>query len=77
VSDLAICRAVADSPFPCASTGEVGQALGLSDRAARERLVDLEQRGILASRLIGGSRAWWLTDVGEAFINKREDADEL
>jgi predicted ArsR family transcriptional regulator len=77
VSDLAICRAVADSPFPCVATGEAGQALGLSDRAARERLADLERRGILASRLIGGSRAWWLTDVGLAFVDKREDADEL
>lgn len=45
-----------------ASTREVAEAVGVTIQGADYRLRQLEEEGLVASKLIGNSRAWWIAE---------------
>ena len=50
---------------PAVGTSEIAEQLGVSRQAVDNRLREMETNGLVLSRKIGRSRAWWLSDRGE------------
>jgi predicted transcriptional regulator len=63
VSDIQILAAVLASPDPVATSGEVGEQVGITRQGAHTRLQDLEDQALVES-VKKGTRLWWLTDAG-------------
>jgi predicted ArsR family transcriptional regulator len=73
VSDERFLQVLSDSTLPVFSTTEVAEAVGFStNKGAYNRLLDLQKRGLVASKMIGRTRAWWLTDAGRAHLEKAD-----
>ena len=48
---------------PVVTAKEVGEALGYSAEAARQKLLELRDQGLVARRQVGaGAVVWWLVD---------------
>lgn len=50
---------------PVLSTAEVAEIVDFSQAGILSRLRSLEKKGWLASKKIGNSNAWWLTESGK------------
>ena len=73
VTDERFLELLSDSTVPVFSTAEIADAVGFStQRGAYSRLIDLQKRGLVASKKVGRGRAWWLTDAGRCRL---EEAD--
>lgn len=68
-TDMEVLEALADVDEPVASTRDIADALDYTLAATRVRLQALEHRGMVGSKLIGQSRAWWLTDLGRECLD--------
>ncbi|WP_331233812.1 FaeA/PapI family transcriptional regulator [Natronorarus salvus] len=52
-----------ESDSPIATAKEVGETLGCSAEAARQKLLELRDQGLVARRQVGaGAVVWWLID---------------
>lgn len=71
-SDREILAIFAKSEDPVLSTGEISVVLSYSQPGTYRRLQKLEEEGLLRSKMIGDSKAWWLTEDGQRFL---EDTD--
>lgn len=69
VSDDEILREFALDRAPFMHPTELAETLDMSRQGVYERLKDLEEKGLLASKKTGGARNWWLTDKGRAYIS--------
>lgn len=65
VTQGAVVDVLRDAETPVVTAKEVGEALGCSSEAARQKLLALLDEGMVARRKVGaGAVVWWLT--GEA-----------
>lgn len=71
VSDLEILEAAVLTPGPAVSTTELGDLLGMSQQGIYNRLIQLQEDGLLESKVAGGTRLWWVTFSGEEFVARR------
>jgi CTP-dependent riboflavin kinase len=69
-TDREILSIFADSDEPVLSTTEVADTLSYSQGGTYKRLQQLGEEGLLRSKMIGDSKAWWLTEDGQDFLNK-------
>lgn len=62
VTQGAIVDVLQDAETPVVTAKEVGEALGCSSEAARQKLLALLDQGMVARRKVGASAVvWWLT----------------
>ena len=73
-TDREILSIFADSDEPVLSTTEVADTLSYSQGGTYKRLQKLGEERLLCSKMIGDSKAWWLTEDGQRFL-KETDAD--
>lgn len=60
-----VVRAVRESPSPVVTATEVGEELGCTAEAARQKLLALRDQGVVTRRTVGaGAVVWWI-DVEE------------
>jgi CTP-dependent riboflavin kinase len=71
-TDREILSIFANSDEPVLSTTEIADTLSYSQGGTYKRLQQLGEEGLLRSKMIGDSKAWWLTDSGQRFL---EDTD--
>jgi repressor of nif and glnA expression len=69
VSDEEILRVFAESADPVLSAKEASDHLPIGKQGTYQRLRELDEAGLLASKKIGPSRAWWLTEKGKLHLN--------
>lgn len=67
VQDEHIVEVFVDSNRPYLSRKQVQGEIGLSGQGTRDRLNDLEERGVLASEPAGGGRIYWLATEKSAW----------
>lgn len=67
VQDSHIVRVFLESDRPFLSRRRVEGEIGLSSQGTRDRLTDLEERGILESEAAGGGRIYWIRDETSAW----------
>lgn len=65
VNDHEIIQAIMDVDEPVASTRDIASRIDLSNVQIRERLNKLEEKGILQSKPVGNSSAWWVANLQE------------
>lgn len=60
----AVIGVLRESDSPVVTAKEVGETLGYSAEAARQKLLELRDQGIVARRRVGaGAVVWWRIDV--------------
>lgn len=58
-----VLRVLEESPAPFVTAKEVGEQLDCTAEAARQKLIHLQDRGIVTRRKVGaGAVVWWRTD---------------
>ena len=63
--DEEILRAMALSPDPIATTAELAEIIDYSPDGIRNRLEDLEEKGLIESKDVGArATVWWITRAG-------------
>lgn len=67
VQDSHIVRVFLDSDRPYLTRKQVENEIGLSSQETRDRLLDLEERGLLRSEAAGGGRIYWIDDEKSAW----------
>lgn len=72
-SDREILSIFFDADDQFLSTAEVSEELSYSSTGTFKRLQLLEEEGLLDSKKIGQSMAWWLTDDGRNWISSSTD----
>ncbi|WP_222913929.1 FaeA/PapI family transcriptional regulator [Natrinema sp. SYSU A 869] len=67
------------SPDPIVTAKEVGEALGRTSEAARQKLLKLQDEGIVARRKVGaGAVVWWIVDADrEGPVDEFDPSDPL
>lgn len=68
VPDRVILRVFEEHSDLILSTREVAERLPISRRGTHPRLLELEDRGLLDSKKVGRSKAYWLTDAGREYL---------
>jgi len=68
VKDYEIVQAIMDVDEPVASTTDIATRIDLSNVQIRERLDKLQQEGVLQSKPIGNSSAWWVANLQESGV---------
>jgi predicted ArsR family transcriptional regulator len=68
VQDCEIVQAIIDVDEPVASTTDIANRIDLSNVQIRERLDKLQQEGVLRSKPIGNSSAWWVANLQETGV---------
>lgn len=69
-----VVRAVRESPSPVVTAPEIGDELGCTAEAARQKLTTLYDRGIVTRRTVGaGAVVWWIDTEDPAL----EDSFEI
>lgn len=67
VQDAHIVQVFFDADRPYLSRKQVQGEIGLSSQGTRDRLLDLEERGVLASDAAGGGRIYWISNEKSAW----------
>lgn len=70
VSDEEILGFFQDTTDPVLGTAEVAEFLDFSNPGTHKRLKPLAQEGLLESKKIGNSIAWWITEEGKAHLGE-------
>ncbi|NKE37915.1 hypothetical protein GWG54_19370 [Natronococcus sp. JC468] len=67
------------SPDPIVTAKEVGEALERTSEAARQKLLKLQDEGIVARRKVGaGAVVWWIVDADrEGPVDEFDPSDPL
>jgi len=68
-SDNQYLSLIGQSEAPIMFTSELADAAGVTQQGAYGRLVDLRERGLVASKT-GKETAWWLTKRGRRELNR-------
>jgi len=68
VSDKEVLEIFLEASDPALTTGEISQALDMSQQGAYSRLDDLVNRGLVETKKFGQGRGWWITDAGIEFV---------
>lgn len=64
VSDEELLAAIDRASGPVVTAGELADMLPIGRRAVRERLVDLQERGLVERKKVGGRAVvWWRRDA--------------
>lgn len=69
ISDSEIILHIADEPDPILSTSEIADHFGFSQPGMLSRLRKLEDKGMLKSKKVGNSNAWWLSELGKSKVS--------
>jgi hypothetical protein len=65
-----------ESESPIVTAKEVGETLSCSAETARQKLLELQDRSIVARRQVGaGAVVWWLTDDAPSLTDASEEID--
>jgi CTP-dependent riboflavin kinase len=64
VTDEEVIREIALVSGPVAVSSELTDRLGMSRQGVDKRLRDLEDRGLLESKIAGRTRIWWISKKG-------------
>jgi predicted transcriptional regulator len=72
VSDSEILAIFADSEDPVLSAPEVAENVSIGSQGTYQRLKELHDRGLLATKKVGQGRAWWLTPEGRTFLEETD-----
>lgn len=67
-SDDAVLRQFEADDDPVYSAAQIAEGLSIDKAAVDKRLREFETAGLVASKKVGPSRAWWLTDEGRAYL---------
>ena len=71
----AVIDTLRESDSPVATAKEVGEKLGCSGEAARQKLLELRDRDIVARRQVGAAAVvWWLTS-DEPVVEEAQEID--
>lgn len=76
VADIEFLRAFAEHDHPVLTATEVGEIVGMSQPGAHQRLVELEEEGLVESAMKGPARVWWFTDHGRDYLESGLDTCE-
>lgn len=74
-SDLKYLRALVVNPDPVSTATEIADAADVTPQAANSKLTNLQDRGLVDSKKVGGAaRAWWITKDGrEAYFEALDE----
>lgn len=72
VEDKEILEVIMHHPDPVLSTSEVASDIDIGRQGTWSRLSDLEDRGLVTSKKIGRSTAWWITEDGEVCLRAED-----
>jgi CTP-dependent riboflavin kinase len=72
-TDREILEIFCQSGEPVLSTREISSALSYSQPGTYRRLKSLNEEGLIESKMIGDSKAWWLTDDGRRFLEETSE----
>lgn len=61
-------------PAPVLVASEVGEEVGMTRQGAHNRLVELEERGLVDSAKKAGTRVWWLSEAGAEYAAQHAQA---
>lgn len=59
----------AEGPDPAYGTTELAEVFGYTQAGMHRRLTELQESGQLASKNVGSSIIWWITEDGESYVN--------
>lgn len=77
VEDEEIILAIRNHPHPSLSTNEVSDGIEIGQQRTYERPTDLAESELVQTKILGNSRAWWLTDRGEKFLDGDLEPSDL
>ena len=73
-SDIKYLRALVVDPDPVSTATELADAADVTQQAAHSKLTNLQERGLVDSKKIGGAaRAWWITKAGKMAYSEAVD----
>ncbi|WP_122088697.1 helix-turn-helix domain-containing protein [Halalkalicoccus subterraneus] len=77
VSPDTVLEVIQHAADPIVTAKEVGEKLDCTSEAARQKLLRLQDQGIVARRKVGaGAVVWWLVDDDQSTTSTEFDADD-
>ncbi|WP_122091410.1 helix-turn-helix domain-containing protein [Halalkalicoccus subterraneus] len=77
VSPDTVLEVIQYAPDPIVTAKEVGEKLDCTSEAARQKLLRLQDQGIVARRKVGaGAVVWWFVDDDQSPSPREFDADD-
>jgi predicted transcriptional regulator len=70
-TDERILAAIHDAYSPAVGTSEIADRVGVQRQTVDKHLRNLEDDGLVHTRLIGQVRVWWLSDAGKKYLDER------
>ena len=75
VEDREILEQFVESGEPAFGANELAEMVDMSRQGVDYRLRDLEEEGLVASKIVSRDRIWWITDKGLAHLGEPESSE--